>query len=181
MSRSRSRFSIEQRHFLVVASLAAACGGGGDQTGPEQDQSPTEAPIVLPAEGDPLHIFFPGPDDLLHEEERMATDDDAVDIVTRIVQEVLSGPDDPRLQAPFGPSVAIGSVDIAPDGTVFLDLQTADGAAANSRAMSMKGSRWPAAREAWARRPTDDVSCASRSSAAASSSGAPEARAPTRA
>jgi hypothetical protein len=40
---------------------------------------------------------------------------------------VLSGPTDPELSAPFTRPLKVGSVDVSPEGVIFVDLLTEDG------------------------------------------------------
>lgn len=72
-------------------------------------------------------LYFPGADGRLHTEVRaLDTDADGAELVERIVIGVLSGPDNESLFPPLPPSTTVGSVVLADDGTLYLDLASAE-------------------------------------------------------
>ncbi len=72
-------------------------------------------------------LYFPGADGRLHGEARVLdTDAEGAALVERIVVGLLSGPDNESLFPPLPPSTTVGSVLLAADGTLYLDLASAE-------------------------------------------------------
>ena len=72
-------------------------------------------------------LYFPGADGRLHSEVRaLDTNVEGAELVKRIVAGVLSGPDEESLFAPLPASTTIASVVLAIDGTLYLDLASAE-------------------------------------------------------
>ena len=87
-----------------------------------------EATLDASEESGSLHLYFPGPGELLYEEERMMQPEmDPERLIFQLASEVLSGPTDPALSAPFSRPLQVGSVDLSPEGLIFVDLLTEDG------------------------------------------------------
>ena len=59
----------------------------------------------------------------------MPVEELAEERIRRVVEALLEGPESEGLFAPLPPEIEVGSVFIALDGTVFLDLATPEGAA----------------------------------------------------
>lgn len=111
----------------IAGALIGGCGGTPDGA-PTVTDTIVEAPFSAVEEGDSLHLYFPGPGELLYEEERqLPPETDPERLILQIASEVLSGPTDPELSAPFTRPLKVGSVDVSPEGVIFVDLLTEDG------------------------------------------------------
>lgn len=125
------------RTIVIAAVLTVAVAGVllffVLRPAPEADLGPVEpVPVPVPEEeAEPVivDLFFPGDDGFLYPEPRELTASvDAEAAVTRLVEALLLGPEDPVLLPLLGAGVTVGRVHVMGDATVFLDLEAADGA-----------------------------------------------------
>ncbi len=89
-------------------------------------------PVPVPEEAEEpvtMDLYFPGDDGLLYPEPReLLPGADAEAVVTRLVEALLAGPEDPVLLPLLPAGTTVGRVHVMDDATVFLDLEAGDGA-----------------------------------------------------
>jgi len=136
-----TRRSAASGTALLIAGLSAgaligACGGSEDDA-PTDTETIVEAPFGAIEESGSFHLYFPGPGGLLYDEERqLPPETDPERLILQLALEVLAGPTDPQLSAPFSRPMQIGSVDVSPEGVIFVDLLTEDGTPPRPRGSS---------------------------------------------
>ena len=82
------------------------------------------------AESAAATLYFPGPGARLRSETReLPAEKTAERRARRVVEALLAGPETPGLFAPLPEGIEIGSVFLAADGTLFLDLEADEGPA----------------------------------------------------
>ncbi len=121
---------------VLVVSLALL-GATGFAVWLLLDRSPAETtavektvPTASLAESSAATLYFPGPGARLASETReLAVSAGAEERIRRVVEALLAGPESPGLLPPLPAGTEVGSVFLAVDGTVFLDLSTGEGTA----------------------------------------------------
>lgn len=108
--------------LLPLLSLGLGCAkkeaGSGDEPGRAD----------LEVESSEATLFFPGPGARLTAETReLALAEEAETRARQVVEALIAGPEREGLYRPLPEGVGVGSVLVAIDGTVFLDLVAADG------------------------------------------------------
>ena len=128
MSRDSARILVASIAGLGVLAftLWLLLGRSGTEPTPEE----TVAGPTSLAESAAATLYFPGPGARLGSEVReLAAEESAEERTRRVVEALLAGPETPGLLAPLPAGVEVGSVLLAIDGTVVLDLSTGEGSA----------------------------------------------------
>ena len=100
--------------------------------GRSRSEAPADEEVAGPAslaESTAATLYFPGPGARLRSEAReLPAEATAEQRAQRIVEALLAGPATPGLFAPLPEGVQVGSVFLAADGTLFLDLESGESA-----------------------------------------------------
>lgn len=101
------------------------------RTGPAAAPGEVTAGPDDPTESVTKTLYFPGPGARLAAESReLPATENLERGVRHVVEALLAGPESPSLLAPLPPGIEVGSVFLAIDGTLFLDLVTGEGSTA---------------------------------------------------
>ena len=95
--------------------------------GSASSKEPAPQPVRVPVDvgSATIELFFPGPDDRLHGEEReLPLGIDPREVAALIAEAIVAGPTQEELIAPFPADVHVASVDISEDGIVYVDLES---------------------------------------------------------
>jgi spore germination protein GerM len=125
MSRRAAGLVLALALVVLVAGLLWwwLAGRGGRSRG----VAPGEAAAGGPQRGVVVALYFPATGGLLGPEPRdLKVADDPKDRIRKVVQAVLAGPQRRDLVRPFPEQVTLGGVQLARDGTAFVDLRWAD-------------------------------------------------------
>ncbi len=111
--------------FVLIGMLATVAWlyrtGRFSAPRPESIGEPKE-----PVDG-AVRLYFPGADGRLHEELRaLDASGGSVELTERLVASLIAGPDTEGLFAPLPASTTVGSVFLASDGTLYLDLMSTE-------------------------------------------------------
>ncbi|MDH3402041.1 MAG: GerMN domain-containing protein [Acidobacteriota bacterium] len=115
---------------FVGAAVAVGLAAGvlWTRRGPEADASaPAGRPESVAAIAGSVTLYFPGDDGRLHAETRaLDTDTEAGELARRVVANLIGGPEGEGLFAPLPATTEITSSFLGADGTLYLDLSSAE-------------------------------------------------------
>ena len=113
--------------FLVLGVVAGLLWLWRSPASPEANPTGPDPQSEHAAPSGSFVLYFPGADGRLHEEVRgLDTTAEGAELVERLVTSLLSGPDNPELFAPLPLSTTVGSTFLGLDGTLYLDLASAE-------------------------------------------------------
>jgi Sporulation and spore germination len=112
--------------LLVLAAGLAWWGWGGRARRSGGSAAPA-ADTTGPQTTFAVDLYFPTDNGILRVERRNLTGPEAPKLrIKKIVQALLAGPAEPGLARPLPQGVALGAVELTPDGTAYLDLRWTD-------------------------------------------------------
>lgn len=128
MSRSSARILVLSIAGLGLFAFALWLALG--RSGPAEVAPARTLEAEGPIESSGATLYFPGPGARLRTESReLAAGDGAEERTRQVVEALLAGPETPGLLRPVPEGVELGSVLVAIDGTVFVDLMSGEGSA----------------------------------------------------
>ena len=122
MSRRTAWLAVAGTLPVLAMAFFLSCRDGSASS-----NEPTPQPVRVPVavESATIELFFPGPDDRLHSEEReLPPGIDSRGVAAFIAEAIVAGPTQEELVAPFPTDVHVGSVDISEEGVVYVDLES---------------------------------------------------------
>jgi len=124
MNRKQALIFVSASVLVGLAIAALWLGRSGESAGGRDDSTTAGTAATMAGS---VTLYFPGADGRLHGELRaLDTGAEGAELVKRIVGGVLAGPDNESLFAPLPQSTTVGSVVLAQDGTLYLDLTSPD-------------------------------------------------------
>lgn len=128
-----------QAVLIGIALVAVLAGVVAIVWWPSGDEGAAETEVVPePENGDEAvraeqtwtaDLYFPGVSGLLHAEPREVPHSAVVsERIQAVVATLLAGPQGPSLRSPLPAGVAVREVYVTPDGVVYLDLESVEGA-----------------------------------------------------
>jgi spore germination protein GerM len=117
--------------FVLGLALALLIGAGvwwwlSERSGGRPGASAQEE-AAQPTEKVTFQLYFPANGGVLRALPReLAVSNSPKDRIRKVVEALLAGPDAPGLARPFPEGVTLGSVQLSPDGTAYVDLRWPD-------------------------------------------------------
>jgi hypothetical protein len=113
---------------LLLAGGAVAWWWLAGRGGAAGARSPSAATVAgPPGERRTFDLYFPAESELLRAEHRdLEVPDSPKERIRKLVEALLAGPTQSGMERAFPAGVTLGSVQLSPDGTAYVDLRWAD-------------------------------------------------------
>jgi spore germination protein GerM len=118
--------------FVLGLALALLIGAGvwwwlSGRSGGRRPGASAQEEAAQPTEKVTFQLYFPANGGLLRALPReLAVSSSPKDRVRKVVEALLAGPNAPGLARPFPEGVTLGSVQLSPEGTAYIDLRWPD-------------------------------------------------------